>query len=111
MSKIKLACGEVWPSRSGCTAWGSRSSHGCRLDPGHDGIHRCLCGRPKPESDRYPSVTDEPCECCEREVLTRLRHDFDDPDVIVALCDECSAVLEHRVGYPSVTTDDGKIAP
>ena len=46
---LKVACGETWPAVAGCTAWGALSSHGCRLDPGHEGIHRCLCGRRKPE--------------------------------------------------------------
>jgi hypothetical protein len=47
-SPLRLACPEVWPAATACHAWGAPSSHGCKLDPGHDGICRCLCGRQRP---------------------------------------------------------------
>jgi hypothetical protein len=44
-SPLKLACPHVWPAATVCRAWGAPSSHGCKLDPSHDGIHVCPCGR------------------------------------------------------------------
>lgn len=43
--RLRVACPFVWDGN--CRAWGTRypTSHGCRLDPEHDGAHICACGR------------------------------------------------------------------
>jgi len=42
---LTLACPVTWgDSRTRCRYWQPRPGvHGCNLDPGHDGKHRCGC--------------------------------------------------------------------
>ena len=47
-----VACSVTWAAATSCSAWGVKSGvHGCRESPDHDGLHRCSCGRRKPEED------------------------------------------------------------
>lgn len=44
-SPLGLACPHTWEyNRKPCTAWGAPGVHGCKKEPGHEGIHVCPCG-------------------------------------------------------------------
>ena len=59
-SRLVMACPEVWPAVTACHAWGAASSHGCKLSPGHDGLHVCLCGRSESSQNATVSNPQEP---------------------------------------------------
>ena len=49
--RLRMACPMTWPAATSCSAWGAPMSHGCKRNPGHDGICKCACGRERPISE------------------------------------------------------------